>query len=149
MTRLLACALVALVSACGSNDKTKCDPVAQTGGGSGQVCEVVQSGTPACFAPVLVRGTVADLASGALLPDAHVVALDPNRAPLSTVAVTATNGAYELKVPATRDAAGKPVQASLTLRADDQRYQTFPGGVRTALPVDLSGATLAGGDYVV
>jgi len=152
MNRLLACALVALVSACGSNDKTKCDPVAQTGCGSGQVCEAVQSGTPACFAPVLVRGTVADLSSSALLNGAHVVALDPNGAPVSTVAVTAnngtTNGAYELKVPATRDAAGKPVQASLTLRADMQGYQTFPGGLRTALPVDLSGATLVGSNWV-
>jgi len=152
MNRLLACALVALVSACGSNDKTKCDPVAQTGCGSGQVCEAVQSGTPACFAPVLVRGTVADLESGALLNDAHVVALDPNGAPLSTVAVTAnngtTNGAYELKVPATRDAAGKPVQASLTLRADKQAYETFPGGLRTALPIELSGATLVGSNWV-
>jgi hypothetical protein len=152
MNRLLACALVALVAACGSNDKTKCDPVAQTGCGSGQVCEAVQSGTPACFAPVLVLGTVADLSTGALLNGAHVVALDPNGAPLSTVAVTAnngtTNGAYELKVPATRDAAGKPVQASLTLRADEQGYQTFPGGVRTALPIELSGATLVGGSWV-
>ena len=151
MTRLLACALVALVSACGS-DKATCDPVARTGCGDGQVCETVQGGAPACFAPVVVRGTVADLSSAALLNGARVVALDPNRAPLSTVAVTANDGtrdgAYELAVPAARDAAGKPVQATITLRADKQAYLTFPGGVRTALPVDLSGATLDGGRWV-
>ncbi len=152
MSRLLACALVVLVSACGSDHKAACDPVAQTGCAGGQVCEAAQSGSPACFAPVLVRGTVADLASGALLNDAHVVALDANRVPLSTVAVTAsngtTNGAYDLRVPATRDATGKPVQASITLRADKQGYQTFPGGLRTALPIDLSGATLEAGQWI-
>lgn len=151
MTRLLACALVALVSACGS-DKATCDPVARTGCGDGQVCETGQGGAPACFAPVVVRGTVADLSTAALLNGARVVALDPNRAPLSTVAVTANNGttdgAYELTVPAARDAAGKPVQATITLRADKQAYLTFPGGVRTALPIDLSGATLDGGRWV-
>jgi len=152
MTRLLACALVVLVSACGGDPKVACDPVARTGCGDGQVCETVQGGAPACFAPVVVRGTVADLSSAALLNGARVVALDPNRAPLSTVAVTANNGttdgAYELTVPATRDAAGKPVQATITLRADKQAYLTFPGGVRTALPIDLSGATLGAGRWV-
>ena len=29
----------------------------------------------------------------------------------------------------------------MTLRADAQGYQTFPGGVRQALPVDVTGAT--------
>jgi len=151
MKRLLACALVALVSACGS-DKVTCDPVARTGCESGQACETVQGGAPACFAPVVVRGTVADLSSAALLNGARVVALDPNRAPLSTVAVTANNGttdgAYELTVPAARDAAGKPVQATITLRADKQAYSTFPGGLRTALPIDLSGATLVSGSWL-
>ena len=79
MSRLLACALVVLVSACGSDHKAACDPVAQTGCGGGQVCETAQNGSPACFAPVLVRGTVADLSSAALLDGARVVALDTNR----------------------------------------------------------------------
>jgi hypothetical protein len=156
MRVLSACAAALLVvgAACSSDDK-KCDPTAQTGCSSGQFCEAVQNGTPACFAPVLVRGTVSDPTKtpAALLNDARVVALDANRAPLSTVAVTAnngtTNGAYELKVRAARDSTGKPVQASITLRADKQGYQTFPGGVRTALPIDLSGATLESGSWVV
>lgn len=156
MTRPLACAFATLVLACGSSTATSpCDPVAQTGCGAGQLCETVQGGSPACFAPVLVRGTVADLTSQALLNGARVVALDANRAPLSTVQVTANDGArdgaYALRLAhaARADTTGKPLQASITLRADRQAYQTFPGGLRTALPIDLSGATLEAGTWVV
>ncbi len=149
MFRLLGIVLLAtLLAACGSNSSSHCDPVAQTGCGSGQVCAPVQNGTPGCFAPVVVQGTVADIESGTLLNEARVVALDANRAPLSTVAVTAgtgtSAGAYELQVRATRDSTGAPVQ-SMTLRADARGYQTFPGGVRAALPIDLSSATLDSG----
>ena len=61
-----------------------------------------------------------------------------------------TNGAYELKLARVPRAVatGKPAQASITLRADAQAYQTFPGGLRTALPIDLSGATFAAGAWV-
>ncbi len=156
MTRPLACAFATLVLACGSDTtKNPCDPVAQTGCGAGQLCETVQGGSPACFAPVLVRGTVGDLTTLAPLNDARVVALDANRAPLSTVQVTASNastaGAYELRLGsvARADATGKPLTTSITLRADKQGYETFPGGLRTALPIDLSGATLEAGAWVV
>ena len=156
MTRVLACILVTCVLACsGGASSSTCDAVAQTGCASGQVCETVAGGPSACFAAVLVRGTVADLATAASLNGARVVALDANRAPLSTVQVTAndgtTDGAYELKLTraARADTTGKPVQASITLRADKQAYQTFPSGLRTALPIDLSGATLDSGSWVV
>jgi hypothetical protein len=111
----------------------------------------VQSGTTACFAPVLVRGTVSDgtTTPATNLTGALVVALDPSRAPLSTVVATALDGTYELKVRAARDQSGKPVQASMTLRADKQGYQTFPGGIRTALPIDLSSAVLEAGSWVI
>jgi hypothetical protein len=150
-----AAVLVLAAAACGGDSKKACDPTAQTGCTSSQVCEPVQNGSPACFAPVLVHGTVSDPTTtpAGLLNGARVVALDANRAPLSAVVVTAndgtTNGAYVLKVRATRDSTGKPVQASITLRADKQGYQTFPGGVRTALPIDLSSATLDSGNWVV
>jgi hypothetical protein len=111
----------------------------------------VQSGTPACFAPVLVRGAVSDgtTTPAKNLAGALVVALDPSRAPLSTVVATAVNGTYELKVRAARDQTGKPVQASMTLRADQQGYQTFPGGIRSALPIELSSAVLESGSWVI
>src|SRR5512133_1758568 len=132
MTRPLACAFATLVLACGSSTTTPCDPVAQTGCGTGQLCETVQGASPACFAPVVVRGTVADVTSLAPLNDARVVAIDANRAPLSTVQVTASNGttggAFELRLAraARADMTGKPLPASMTLRADKQAYQTFP-----------------------
>ena len=156
MTRPLIFVSAALVLACGSGSHgSSCDPGAQTGCEAGLVCEAVQGGSPACFAPVLVRGSVADATTAALLNGARVVALDANRAPLSTVQITANDGtadgAYEVKLArVTRsDATGKPAAASITLRADKQAYQTFPGGIRTALPIELAGATLASGSWVV
>jgi hypothetical protein len=144
-------AIAVLAAGCGNHGNKSCDPIAQTGCGSGQFCEAVQDGTPACFAPVLVRGAVSDgtATPATLLSDARVVALDPSRAPISSVAVSGANGAYELKVHATRDRSGKPIQASITLRADKQGFQTVPGGIRTALPIDLSTATLDGGTWVI
>src|SRR5262245_51496943 len=144
MRNSLVFVVAAALAGCG-NHATTCNPMsAQSGCSNGQLCEMVQNGMPTCFAPVLVRGTVSDptLMPAKQLDDAHVVALDPSRAPLSTVAVSANGGAYELKVHATRDANGKPLQALITLRADKQGYQPFPGGVRPALPIDLSTATL-------
>ena len=118
---------------------------------SGLYCEPVGGAGSACFAPVLVRGTVADptTVTTTLLAGARVVGLDASRAPVSSVGVTAAGGAYELKVRAARDAAGRPVASAITLRADAQGYQTFPGGVRPALPIDLSTAAQVGGSWVV
>jgi hypothetical protein len=150
MIRRLACVAVALTAAACGNHNNACDPVAQTGCSDGKFCETVQDGMPTCFAPLLVRGTVSDATMTATtLNDARVVALDPSRAPLSTVVITANGGAYELKVRAARDANGKPIQADITLRSDKQGYQTFPGGVRTALPIDVSTAVLSNGSWVI
>jgi hypothetical protein len=124
---------------CGSDDKS-CDPVAGSGCDSGQVCEAVEGGEPACFAPVLIRGQVFDLADGEAVADANVVALDINGAAASGVAVSDEAGAYELSVPATRNADGVPIAVELTLRADASGYQTFPSGLRQALPVDTEEA---------
>jgi hypothetical protein len=151
MLRKLICIAI-FTAGCGNGSNNKvCDPIAQTGCDSGQFCESVQNGKPACFAPLLVHGTVSDPTTmpSTTLTDARVVALDPSRAPLSTVAATAMAGTYELKVRAERDATGKPVQASITLRADKQGYQTFPGGIRPALPIDLSTAVMQNGSWVI
>jgi hypothetical protein len=100
----------------------------------------VEGGEPACFAPVVVTGQVFDLTDGVAVADAHIVALDVNGAAVSGVAITDDAGAYELSVPATRDADGAPIGVELTLRADAVGYQTFPSGIRQALPIDLSNA---------
>ncbi|HEX9305894.1 MAG TPA: hypothetical protein VF894_00290 [Anaeromyxobacter sp.] len=151
MIRRLALVAVTLTAACSSSATGPvCSTAAQASCAAGQYCEPVTDGRVGCFAPVLLRGTVVDpTAATTTLDGARVVALDANRAPVSTVAVSASGGAYELKVRATRDPSGKPASASLTLRADRQGYQTFPGGIRSALPIDLSTATPSGTSWVV
>ncbi len=163
MIRRIACLVAALaVTACGGGSSSKpCDAVAQTGCATGQFCETklaATAGAPsttACFAPVLIEGSVVDPTTSpvTLLNDARVVALDDNRAPVSTVAVSAgtgtSAGTYQLAVRAVRDSTGKPVQANVTLRADRQGYQPFPGGIRTALPIGLSAAVNTSGSWVV
>src|SRR5512141_3067700 len=152
MRRALTLVILPLAAACSSSSSSKstapCDVARQTGCAAGLSCEPQGSGT-ACFAPVLIRGTVVDPTVIASISGARGVALDASRAPASTVATTAVDGGYEIAVHAARDASGKPVSTRITLRADAQGYQTFPGGLRTALPLDLSTAAERGGRWVV
>lgn len=144
-------ALVILVGAagCGGSDGP-CDPVAQSGCDGGKVCEqVAASDTPACFAPVELRGRVIDLASHAGIAGARVVAVDVNGAAASGVALSAADGSYALQVPAQRAADGAPGALPVTLRADAAGYQSFPGTIRQPLPIDVAGAVAMNGSYVV
>jgi len=126
---------------CGSGGSSKgCDPVAQTGCDAGLTCAETTDGKDACFAPLLVRGMVTDLTTGGAVAGARVVALDANGSPASTVATTDSVGNYELNVDAVRNSDGTPA-GNITLRADAAGYQTFPGGVRQALPIDVSHPT--------
>lgn len=134
--------------ACG-NDDAACDPVAQTGCEAGFTCENVVDGEPACFAPVVVRGQVSDLLDSAVVADARIVALDVNGAAVSSVALSDSAGEYELTIPSTRQADGVPVPVELTLRADAATYQTFPSGLRQALPIDTASAVDMEGALVV
>jgi hypothetical protein len=130
----LAAMVVVGVTGC-SNDSSSC---AQTGCDEGLVCEEVAGGDPGCFEPVVVRGSVFDLADGSAIEGATVVALDGNRAPASTVAITDLLGNYEIQVARQRDTDGNPLGGDVTLRADAAGFQTFPSGVRQPLPIDLS-----------
>src|SRR5437016_5367610 len=115
MMRTLRLLVVVVAVGCSSSKHgsgSACDPSAPKCD-TGLVCEPLQAGSAACYAPVQVSGTVADLGTAAPIDGAHVVALDPSRSPLSSVAVSAksgtTDGAYELQIDhATRDATGKP-----------------------------------------
>jgi len=132
---------------CGSSDEKPppaqaCSVTEQTGCGEGLVCEKVEGGEPGCFAPVTIAGKVVS----ALDPEepiagAHVVARDADGAAVSSVAVTDENGAYSLRVPAPRDANGHPLSQHYTLRADAAGWETFPSGLRVALPIDVKEAT--------
>src|SRR5688572_10818430 len=142
---LMWCAPLALCAAACSDDDNSCDLAAQSGCDEGLVCEAVTDGAPACFAPVVLHGDVFDLGDDAAVAGARVVALDVNRAALSSVAVTAVDGTYALPVPSTRNADGTPVAVELTLRVDAAGYQAFPAGIRQALPIDTA-AAVAGDD---
>ena len=122
-----------------------CDPTSSSMDGgngceAGATCENTSSGTPGCFAPLSIQGKVIDATNNSPIAGAHVVARDAEGAVISAVAISATDGTYSLIVPATRDAAGKPVSTQYTLRADAASYQTYPGGVRAALPIDATSA---------
>ena len=67
--------------------------------------------------------------------------------PASTVAISKSDGSYQLTLPRTRRADGTPVGGAVTLRADRAGYQSFPGGVRQALPLDLSAPSHASGAW--
>jgi hypothetical protein len=140
--------LAAALGACSSDKKSSCNPADPSACSGGAVCEPLAGGGTACVAPLVVKGQVTDLVSGAAVAGARVVALDPNRAPASPVATTDAGGNYTLNVQATRASNGAPA-AEITLRADAQNYQSFPGGIRSALPIDLSTATSSDGHWEI
>jgi hypothetical protein len=144
---LFTSTFILCVGGCGSPAEdppppSSCSAADSTGCKAGEVCESTTEGKTACFAPVTLKGTVVEAANAQKpIAGAHVVARDENGAAVANVAVTDANGAYALVVPAVRDAAGAPISTKYTLRADAAKYDTFPGGLRVALPIDVTGAT--------
>lgn len=106
----------------------------------GLMCSPVQGGEPACFEAVVLAGRVFDATDLDPVEGAQIIALDDVASAVSDVAESDANGLYELPVLAIRDMDGKPVEQYYTLRVGARDYQTFPGGLRTALPIDLSTA---------
>lgn len=145
-TLLLAGSLSMLASGCGKKEGQvgeACEPSPtdeRAGCAEQLVCESVQGGGGKCFAPVLLEGKVFDLLTSAPIADARVVALDVNGAAASSVAVSAADGTYSLQIPTQRSADGAFASADYTLRADASGFQSFPGGIRPALPVMVAGA---------
>lgn len=140
MLRLLA-ALFALTTlgACAGGTCKLDDPDSCP---AAQACEVVQGKEePRCFAPLELRGKVFDLEGGAAVAAAQVSAIDVNGAAIGAIAQSDEAGAYSLRVPTTRaDEKGTPIGVKLTLRASAKDFQTFPSGVRIALPIDTGAA---------
>lgn len=133
-------ALTIAGAACGGSDDGDCDIFTQEGCSSGEICEEVIDDEPACFAPVVVSGSVFDLEDGSAVAGARIVALDGNRSPVSDVAITDENGNYSLPIPSVRDENGDFAGARVTLRADAQGFQSYPGGLRRSLPIDTGAA---------
>jgi hypothetical protein len=113
-------------------------------------CAELEDGTFACHAPLLLRGHVTDAATMAGIADAHVIGINEEYVAVTDVAVSAApDGAYTLEVPAVRDMEGKPLPANFMLRASAQDYQSFPGGLRTSLPISTSDAVEGEAGWVV
>lgn len=156
-TAPLALVLAGLaVAGCGGKntntqaDAGHCDVATNAGCPVGKVCEEVQNnGTPVCAAPLVMKGRVFNLADQSGVSGAHVVALDVNGSATSSVAVSADGGGYELAIPSLRDTAGKPVGADVTLRVDAAGFQSFPEGVRQALPISTASPADGGSELVV
>ncbi|HSD22529.1 MAG TPA: carboxypeptidase-like regulatory domain-containing protein [Anaeromyxobacter sp.] len=141
----LAAALAATIAACGGDDKKSCDVAKQTGCSTGLVCEPIEGGNPACVQPLVIRGNVFDLGTSIGIESARVVALDANRSPVSTVAITDAAGDFAIEVSNPRTKDGTPIARDVFLRADAQDYATFPSGIRQALPVNTGGAVRVDG----
>jgi hypothetical protein len=99
--------------------------------------------------PVLIQGSVVDLAGGTAVEGALIQAVDVNGASLSTSAISGADGSFTLTVPATRDGDGVPVAGSYTLRVQAAGYLEFPTAIRPALPVDVTSASLADDGWVI
>jgi hypothetical protein len=148
LSALALCWLIG-APACGGDDDS-CDPRAQTGCEDGEVCEEVVGGDPACFGPLVVRGSVFDIEDASPIAEARIVAQDANGAAVSSVAISDEAGEYGFAVPTPRTEDGAPASPpTITLRADAAGYQAFPGGVRLALPIDTNVATAEEGALVI
>lgn len=126
---------------CLSSSGGTCDPAADRSHCVADLtCAEVDDGSHACYAPVFIEGTVRDSTDDSAIEGAHIIGLDEQKVAVTDVAVSDEEGNYSLAVPVVRNSEGAPVDTSFTLRADAQDYQTFPSGLRTALPINTSTA---------
>ncbi|MDI1476998.1 carboxypeptidase-like regulatory domain-containing protein [Polyangium sp. y55x31] len=120
---------------CGIAEGGACDPANNQCAG-GLTCAELTAGGNACYPPVLIKGMVFDSQTKGPVAEAQVMALDDQGASVSDVAITDDKGNYLLAVPVPRQDDGVPApDVAFTLRASATDYQTFPGGLRTALPI--------------
>ncbi|MDH5673254.1 MAG: carboxypeptidase-like regulatory domain-containing protein [Myxococcales bacterium] len=122
-------------------DDAQCDPSLR--------CAERQDGSYACYLPFQIAGQVMDSADLSAIEGAHVIGLDEQSIAVTDVAVSDADGGYVLELPVVRDAEGNPLDAAYTLRASALDYQTFPGGLRTALPIHTSDAEKRDEGWVV
>ncbi len=114
-----------------------CDP-AEDGCDPALRCVQLVDMSYACERPLEIRGLVRDATDSSPIEGAQVIALDDLPVAVTDVAVSDAMGNYVLELPTLRNMDGSPVDAAYTLRSSADGYQTFPGGIRTALPINTS-----------
>jgi hypothetical protein len=103
-----------------------------------------------CYEPVYIRGRIFDSASGDPIEGAHVIAVDKTGAAATDVAITDSDGIYELQVPVVREADGSLSEGTYTLRISAPDYLPYPHGIRPAIPIDAAQASpLEEGQWVL
>jgi hypothetical protein len=112
-------------------------------------CAEREDGSNACYPPVYIEGSVRDSSDDQSIEGAHIIGLDDKKVAVTDVAVSDADGNYQLALPVVRTSEGAPVDSSFTLRADAADYQTFPGGLRTALPINTSTAESTEAGWVI
>lgn len=146
-TLVTAASLLVSIGGCGSDpdpekagEGASCEPAAAQCADS-LVCDPLAAGGHVCARPVIVLGQVFDAKTKAGVKGAHVLGADEQATVTTDVAVTDAMGNYVLKLSVPREADGKPVATTkFTLRASASGYQTFPSGLRTALPITVGDA---------
>jgi hypothetical protein len=133
---------------CRLEEGAKCNPD-EDYCANGLSCVEVVSGGHRCFGPVLLQGRVTDTSTALAVEGAHVIGIDAEGSAATSVAISAADGSYSLTVPVARNDDGSPSAERFTLRAAAQDYQSFPFGVRVALPIDVDGAEAEGDGWVV
>jgi hypothetical protein len=109
----------------------------------------VQDGDARCVGPVVIRGTVLDIADDNAIEGALVQAVDINGAAVGTWAATDESGGFTLFIPAVRDEDDNPIEGIYTLRVQAAAYQEFPTAIRPALPLDVSTAESGEDGWVI
>jgi hypothetical protein len=93
-------------------------------------------------APVMIRGSVVDLADDTPVAGALIQAVDVNGASVGTSVTSGDDGSFTMTVPATRNGDGAPVDTTYSLRVQAAGFLEFPTAIRPALPLDVSSASL-------
>lgn len=137
-----------LVGRCFLGEGQVCDPADSLCGPRLSCAELVD-GTYQCHVPLLFRGRVLDSADLTGIVGALVIGLDDESVAVTDVAISLADGSYELEVPIVREVDGAPIEQNFTLRGSADGYQTFPSGIRTALPINSTMAVREETGWVV
>lgn len=127
-------------STCKLTDATTCT--------NGLVCErVTGEGNPYCVQPVQLSGTVKVFGGTAAIGNAEIIAVDSKGIAIGPMVKSDSDGTWTMRVVADRsDLKGAPIFRTVSLRVQAQDHFAFPSVIRTAQPIDMSGATAASTD---